>query len=866
MSVTTLDSIPAGDQSADPVVATPLSGLTEAEAAARRKQGLANGPGPRTGRSYADIIRDNLFTFINVSLFAVGAILISMGQVRDAIMASGLAVINGLIGVIQEVIAKRRLDRIALMNRARATVVRDGERREVGPEAIVVGDILAIGPGDQVFVDGRMVDGSLQADESLLTGESDPVAKHPGDPVASGSFCVSGNGLYVAEKVGAESAASRIAAGARAFRAALTPLQRDVNRVIRLLLVVAGFFLVAIIIASLLHGYPFQETVLAAAVVLGIVPSGLFLMIVVTYSMAIIRLARQDALIQQVNAVESLSNVSVFCMDKTGTLTANALRLVEIHPIGSAADDADLRRDLGDFSRSAPGGTKTSEAIGNACDGTTRTLLDDIPFSSARKWSAVSAGDGPFRGTFALGAPEFLGKQVRGGDALIAPEGWAEQGWRILLWATSPDAGSLHDEAGEPKLPDTMEPVAWLAFADELRPKSRETLQGFRDAGIALKIISGDNPETVAALARQAGLPEDAVLVSGQQLDAMDDEAFAAAAREATVFGRVTPEQKQRLVDALKRQGNYVAMTGDGVNDVLSLKQANLGIAMQSGSQATRNAADIVLLNDSFSALPMAFAEGQRIRRGLQGVLELFLTRVFTVALVIMAVLLVEAGFPFSPAHLTLLTMLTVGIPTFGLALWAKGGPPPRNIGRSLLRFVLPASILLALFAFGVYLLMFVLMELTIQVGDDGGVIAAAELSRADAAPREALIHVLVLGGLILVPFVAPPVKWFAVVKECCHDWRPTLLALAMAPLYLIILSTESLRDIFGLHLLDFDDYIIIGVIMIGWTLLLRRVWQRDSFGRFFGYSDEEPEPLAQPAPAPAPAPKSAPVPERTPA
>ena len=845
----------------DPPSLPAHAGLTEAEARERHARGLANTAGPRTGRSYREIVRDNLFTFINVTLLAVGGVLVSMGLVRDAILASGLAVVNGLIGVVQEVIAKRRLDKIALLNRAKATVVRDGGRRQVGPEEIVQGDLLAVGPGDQIFVDGRVVEGALQVDESLLTGEADAVPKEVGDEVSSGSFCVSGGGLYEAERVGSASTAAVIAAGAKAHKMSLTPLQREVNQVVRMLLVVAGFFLAMLLIGSVLHGYPVRETVLAAAVVLGIVPSGLFLMIVVTYSMAIVRLARQDALIQQVNAVESLSNVDVFCMDKTGTLTANKIALCDLRPI--AGDEASIKAALAAFARSASGGTKTSEAVAAAYPGEARPILAEVPFSSARKWSAVAADADGFRGTFALGAPEFLGRLVRGGETLKAPAGWADKGWRILLFAASPEVGTLTGPDGEPALPETTAPVAWLAFADELRPNSKATLDGFRDAGIALKIISGDNPETVAALARQAGLPQDAVLVSGLELAEMDDAAFAEAAAGATVFGRVTPEQKQKLVQALKAEGHYVAMTGDGVNDVLSLKEANLGIAMQSGSQATRNAADIVLLNDSFAALPAAFKEGQRIRRGLQGILQLFLARVFTVALIILAVLLVEAGFPFSPAHLSLLTLLTVGIPTFGLALWARPGPVPASLGKELLRFVLPAATLLAATAFLVYTVVFVVNRLGVEdfiVVD--GVIAielgslqdAPVIGTADAGPaapdeiaREALIHTLVLGGLILVVFAAPPTSAWAAVERPTGDWRPALLALAMLPIYVAILTVPPLREFFQLETLELEDYFVIGGLVALWALLLRRVWRNNSFGRFFGY-DAAPTPSVRKA------------------
>lgn len=816
--------------------ATPETGLTTADAADRARRGLTNTGLPKTGRTYWQIVKDNLFTFINVSLFAVGAVLIGLGQFKEAVLSAGLAVLNGIVGIVQESIAKRRLDRIALLSQANARVVRDGQEAELDPEQIVVGDLIVVSPGDQIFVDGPLRDGAATVDESLLTGESDAVPKAPGDMLSSGSFCVSGGGRYIAERVGVHSTAASIAAEARSFKTSLTPLQHEVNRIVRLLLAVAGFFLVMILVGSILHGYPLKDTVLAAAVVLGIVPSGLFLMIVITYSMAIVRLARQDALIQQVNAVESLSNVDIFCMDKTGTLTANAIELQEIRPIGNANEQT-IRAVLGDYARSASGGTKTSDALAVACPGAAHPLTGEIPFSSARKWSAVAAADGAFRGTFAMGAPEFLGKHLDGGGSLTAPDGWTEQGWRVLLWAQSPDQ-LVTGADGEPALPPTMEAVAWLAFADQLRPNSRETLEGFRQAGIELKIISGDNPETVAALARQAGLPADAKLVSGVELAEMDDAQFAEAAKTGTVFGRVTPEQKQALVEALKAQGAYVAMTGDGVNDVLSLKQADLGIAMQSGSQATRNAADIVLLNDSFAALPKAFTEGQRIRRGLLAILQLFLTRVFAVALIILAVLLVEAGFPFSPGHLTLLTVLTVGIPTFGLALWAQPGQPLDEIGRAIARFVVPAASTLATAAFTVYMIIFAINKYRFDDMGEGGVMATTQSVFRDDIAREGMTHALVLGGLILVLFAAPPMKWFAVVEEEANDWRPAILAMLMIPLYTFVLWHPTLRAFFDLQTLNATGYVIIGAIIAGWTLLLRFIWITGSFGRYFGYDD----------------------------
>jgi cation-transporting ATPase E len=818
------------------------SGLSESEAQARLTGEGGNRVPDASGRSWWDIVRRNLFTFINITLLIVGIVLVAMGLYRDALLASGLAVVNGLVGVFQETRAKRRLDQIALLNRSQATVVRDGLERPLNPDQIVRGDVVRIRAGDQVFADGTVIgDCALEMDESLLTGESDPVSKQPGDPVSSGSFCISGSGWYQAERVGAANTVTKMTAGARAYRVPLTPLQTQVNLIVRLLLVVAAFFLVSVLLGSLLWGYPVEETVLAAAVVLGIVPSGLFLMIVVTYSMGAVRLANQDALVQGTNAVESLSNVDVFCMDKTGTLTANKMRLADVQPI-DGAKEAEVRAMLGIFARSTSSGTKTSEALADAIPGEPHPLLDEVPFSSAYKWSGVSADSEGFRGICALGASEFLGPQLDGttNGPPAPPQGWGNKGMRVLLFAHGAEPAPFREVDGLPALPPGVKPVAWLGFTDELRPNVDKALNGFRDAGITLKVISGDNPETVAALARQAGLSGDALLVSGLDLDGMDESQFTEAAERSTVFGRVTPEQKQRLVEALRGNGHYVAMTGDGVNDVLSLKQANLGIAMQSGSQATRDAADIVLLRDSFGALPDAFREGQRIRRGLCRILELFLTRVFTVALIILAVLLVEAGFPLSPAQITLLTLLTVGIPTFGIALWTRPGPPPRSLPRRLLRFVLPASTLLALAAFAVYIGVYTLHDLDLPALRAGGIAASTSLPGSDAASREALTHVLVLGGLVLVLFAAPPGPWFAVVEEMDGDRRPAYLALAMVPLYAVVMSVPSLREFFGMRGRLNVDFGFIVLVVFLWMYVLRWVWEARIFDRFFGYDVRE--------------------------
>lgn len=818
---------------ADPT--NPQLGLTTAEAEQRLARGLGNVADLASSRSYAQIVRENLLTFLNITLVGIGVVLVALELPKDAILTCGLAILNAAIGVVQEVFAKRRLDKIALLSRAKSTVIRDGAEQEQFPEQLVIGDILALKAGDQAVLDGTVVgDGQMEMDESLLTGESDAIHKHPGDPVYAGSFCLSGAARYQATKVGKDSVANRIVAGARAFKLSLTPLQRDVNMIVRILIAIATTMLAMLILSSVVWGFSLQETAVAAAVVLGIIPSGLFLMITITYSMASIRLARQNALVQQVNAVESLSNVNVFCMDKTGTLTSNSLVLQEVQP--TAGDEAAARRVLGAMAHSAQAANKTTEAIAAACPGPTVALVDEVPFSSARKWSAIVADADALRGVYALGAPEFLGPLLAH-EAGQPPAHWLEQGLRVLLVASSPSVAPIHDGQGEPKMPADLAPLTWIAIRDELRPHSKETLEGFQAAGIQLKIISGDNPDTVAALARQAGLRDDATLVSGVDLAKMGDAEFDAAAVSCTVFGRITPEQKARLVDALQRVGHYVAMTGDGVNDVMSLKKANLGIAMESGSQATRAAADIVLLKDAFGALPVAFAEGQRVRRGLQGVLGLFLSRVFVVVAALMLCGVVRIGFPFSPGNITLLTLLTVGIPTFGLSLWARPGTPPRSLIRSLVSFVLPAAVTISVAAFAVYTLFFFIDDVALSELRSS---APGAIMARDLLARDALTYLLVLAGVGLVLFAAPPTPWWAVLEPSEGEWRPTALALAMLPLYVVLLAIEPVRDFFGSHLLAAWEYLVIALIALAWVLVLRYVYASRLFDRYLGLPNDD--------------------------
>ena len=837
------------------------SGLSADEVVARKARGEVNAPPPPPGRTYRQIIVGNVFSFINNVFYALCLLLVLLGRPFDAILPMAVVLANVAVSVFQEVRAKRKLDEIALLTRPTAKVIRDGREQDVDPAEIVRGDLLMVGPGDQIVVDGAVGGGgTMEVDESQLTGESDLVRKRDGDQVFSGSFCVTGSAHYEAQRIGAASFANQVTAGARAERRVLTPLQREINGMIRLMILVAGFLMVVLTVSAVAYRTPFVELVQNLVVVIGLVPQGLLLAIVVAYALGAMRVAGQGALVQQTNAIESLSNVDTFCLDKTGTLTTNRLQVQDVRPLGIDRDD--LQRRLSDFVASTTTGNKTSEAIAQALPGEKQPVTDEVPFSSARKWSALvfdgqeegnpeepaAATDGTaapnlpaphsLRGVYVLGAPEMLRSHLRQGAELDGHgEEWAARGLRVLLFAYQPEPVPLHDGADEVRDPQGLIPLGLVGLTDELRPRAYETLTAFARAGVDLKIISGDNPETVKALAVQAGFDPQAKLISGPELDRLDDGPFAAAAVEHGVFGRITPEQKERLVRALHGQGHYVAMTGDGVNDVLSLKQANLGIAMQSGSQATRGVADIVLTNDSFAVLPHAITEGQRIIAGMQNVLKLFLSRTFFVALLIIAIGIV-IDFPFSPRQSALLSFLTAGVPAVALAAWAR--PVRTTHGSSLGRlasFAVPAGLAVTL----VGLLLFVGYSIPVfdLFANGSATVEEANAALTATLPRAqtVLTYFLAVCGLLLVIFIEPPSRFWAGGDKFSGDRRPTWLTIALLVGLLAIAFVPGLSELFDLRPIALPDMAVVGVAAAVWMFLVRWAWKHRLLERFLGIS-----------------------------
>jgi cation-transporting ATPase E len=638
--------------------------------------------------------------------------------------------------------------------------------------------------------------------------------------------------VYEAQKVGTQSLANQITAGARAFRRIYTPVQQQIGRLIRIILAIALYLELLLALAGALQSLRLVDSLQMAVVIIGLVPNGFLVAIATAYALAAMRMAGRGVLIQQANAVESMSHVDVLCLDKTGTLTANQLELEVARPIGIT--EAELRRSLGHFVASTPAGNRTTEAIGRAFPGEAYPVQAEVPFASERKWSALSFDVPDLRGGYVLGAPEILDAHLDGAYDPTQVTGWTALGLRVLLFAGAPAEAPLQDEDGGPALPNHLTPLGLLALRDALRPEAEATLRDFGAAGIDLKIISGDHPTTVAALARQAGFDAGGEVVSGTALEALDADAFAAVAAKGTVFGLITPRQKERLVGALRGQGRYVAMIGDGVNDVLSLKQANLGIAMHGGSQATRNVADMVLLKDSFAALPSAFSEGQRIRNGMQDIVQIFLTRILYVALLVLSIQIV-GGFPFLPRQSALVALFAVGIPTIALAAWARPGAADRaGTSSRLVSFVLPGALVAALVGLGVYLLALA-NALQAETALNPALSDRAAWEGALPVAQSALTTFSIFYGLMLLLFLKPPTPLWTGAAPLSDDRRPAYLALALFIAYLIILAVPSFRGFFELRVLEPLVYLLIAAAVVLAGVLLRLVWRSNLLERLIG-------------------------------
>jgi cation-transporting ATPase E len=748
----------------------------------------------------SDIVRANVLTRFNAIVSVLCAVVLVTGHPQDALF--GLVIVaNTGIGVIQEVRAKRTLDGLAVLSEEPVRVVRDGTESKVRPQEVVLGEHILIGSGDRVMVDGEVADGSgLELDESLLSGEPDPVAKKRGDEVLSGSFVVSGSGAITATRVGRRSYAARLEAEASTFSLARSELMAGINRFLRIITWVIVPVAVLLTASQLVYANGAFPDAVAGAVagIITMIPEGLVLLTSVAFAVGVIRLGRRRCLVQELPAIEVLARVDVLCLDKTGTLTEPGMELDELVEL---VPGAPVRQVLASLVRTEDRPNPTLRAIADGLNGTPAVGLTPgpaepspgeaawrpvhvVPFSSARKWSgAVFEDAGPATGGWVLGAPDVL---LRPGDpARVQAEAKGAEGLRVLaLGRTDPaglrGGGTLSTRPPRPSSAgpgSPVEPAALLVLRQRLRPDAPRTLAYFAEQNVAVKVISGDSAASVGAIARQLGIDGATHPIDARGLP---DVALADAVENNSVFGRVTPRQKQVFVTALQSRGHTVAMTGDGVNDVLALTRADLGVAMGSGSGATRAVAKIVLMDDSFATLPHVVAEGRRVLGNVERVASLFLTKTVYAMLLSTATAVVGlaavAGmqglrFPFLPRHLTLISTLTIGVPAFVLALAPSHQRVAPGFVHRVLRFAVPSGIACAAATFSAYLL----ARLTPGTGL--------------VADRTTAVVTLSAVTLWVLALVARPYTW----------WRIALVA-AMAAATLLALALPVSRAFFELR------------------------------------------------------------------
>jgi cation-transporting P-type ATPase E len=818
--------------------AVQLTGLDDAAVAERRAAGLVNQVTDTNRRSFADIVRANIFTRFNAILGTLLAVVLVIGAYRDALF--GIVLLsNACIGIIQEIRAKQTLDRLSLISAPRVTVIRSAQPAELRVDEIVLDDLVELKPGDQIPVDGNVLDATgLEVDESLLTGEADPLPKAAGDGVLSGSFVVAGRGRFRATAVGDNAYAAKLAAEAKKFELVHSELRSGTDQILRVVMWLMIPTAVLLLITQLRGTTSVFDGLRATVAGTGaIIPEGLVLLTSLAFAVGVIRLGRRQALVQELPAVELLARVDVVCVDKTGTLTQGSLKLAAVEPVGdrfepweapAEADVAAMHAAPGSSSEADTTGTDTTAVIPTTDvppDDATAPELDDdlaavlgaigaaeerpnasliaivalgrdpgwtlrsaVPFSSARKWSSATFDR---EGSWLLGAPDVL--LAEDDPVRVRGEQLASTGRRIILLAHT----EMEPSADGP--PEDVRPMALLGLEEELRQEAPDTLRYFAEQGVAVKVISGDHPTTVGAVAQRVGVPN-----AGEPMDARDLpedlEQLADVLEERAVFGRVKPHQKRAMVQALQSRGHTVAMTGDGVNDVLALKDADIGVAMGSGSGASRAVAQLVLLDDNFASMPEVVAEGRKVIANIERVANLFVTKSVYAFLLSISVGVAGLPFPFFPRHLTIISSLTIGIPAFFLALApntrrARPGFVPR-----VARFAIPAGLLAAAATFCGFALARTESGLTLTQERTTAVIVLflvagwvlMILARPLTEPRVALLFALLVA--FVVALATPGIREFFEL-----ELPPLVVLMAAVGVAAVALGVmEALWQIFG--------------------------------------------------------------------
>lgn len=750
-----------------------IKGLTSAEVLERVRAGQVNVAPRPGGRTTWDIIRDNVFTWFNLILGILFVAVVIFGSWKDGLFGS-IIVINSLIGIVQEMRAKIVLDRLSVLTAPAAKVLREGRPLEIPVAEVVLDDVVLVSAGDQIVADGRVLEAQgLEVDESLLTGESVPVVKEPGDQLLSGSFVVAGSGVFQATAVGKDAYVQRLMGEGKRYVRLHSDLMAGINGILRV--IGAGILPVgALLVWSQVRtnvGVAHGVTNTVAALV-AMIPQGLVLLTSIAFAVSAITLARRKVLTRELPAVEGLARVDVLCIDKTGTITEPRPafeRLEMLSPDGDGAaarpSEAEALAVLGFMAASASGRNSTLEAIQEALKAPRDWVLEAaVPFSSARKWSAVRVVG---RGSWVLGAPEIVAgdndssavSQARAQAAALA-----QQGLRVLLLSQTPAP-----LAGE-TLPPDLRPVALVILSERIRADAPQTLAYFREQGVEIKVVSGDNPATVATIAAKAGVPGAECAIDARELPA-EQAKLSEIMEKFTVFGRVHPEQKRAMVEALQSCGHTVAMTGDGVNDVLALKKADMGIAMGTGTAAAQAVSQLVLIDSRFATLPGVVAEGRRVTANIERVSKMFTTKSVWAAALAIAIGALGLSYPILPRHLTLVDALVIGIPGFFLAL----APNPRRYVPGFVyrmaRFVIPTGLLAA----AVMLSSFVLLQ-------------AAGASLAQAQTMETVI------------FFVVGIRVIAAIERVLRGWRLALVV-GMAALLAVVFAVPFAREFLALEM-----------------------------------------------------------------
>lgn len=781
----------------DPVHPVPLPaskrapGLSAAEVAERVARGEVNDVPVRSSRSISEIVRANVFTRFNAIIGVLWLIMLFVAPFQDSLFGY-VIIANTGIGIIQEWRAKKTLDSLAVIGEAKPTVRRDGVAGEVSTSEIVLDDMIEIGPGDKIVVDGSCVEADgLEIDESLLTGEADPVVKHAYDEVMSGSFVVAGGGAFTATKVGREAYAAQLAEEASRFTLVHSELRSGISTILKYVTWMMIPTAIGLVISQLVvkqHGFK-DSIARTVGGIVPMVPEGLVLLTSVAFAIGVIRLGRKQCLVQELPAIEGLARIDTVCLDKTGTLTEGGMDVTELRPI-QGADETYIRKALGALGESDPRPNASLQAIINSYpDSEDWRCTESLPFSSARKYSGASFSEGNGESsTWLLGAPDVL--LPDDDPALAETARLNEDGLRVLLLAKA------SKDLDDPKVTQGARPTALVVLEQRLRPDAADTLRYFAEQDVKAKVISGDNAVSVGAVAGKLGL-------SGTVVDARhlpdEKEEMAKSLDKGTVFGRVTPQQKRDMVGALQSRGHTVAMTGDGVNDVLALKDADIGVSMGSGSEATRAVAQIVLLNNSFSTLPSVVAEGRRVIGNITRVATLFLVK--TVYSVLLAILVVcwRVEYPFLPRHLTLLSTLTIGIPAFFLALAPNTERARPHFVQRVMRYSIPGGVVAAVATFITYM---VARQHYTGPGELDAETSAATLT-------------LFLISMWVLAIVARPYTW----------WRVALVA-SMGLAFLVVLIVPWLQHFFALKLVGVQmPWIAVGISVVA-AATLEFLWR----------------------------------------